>query len=309
MSTTSPQKRRHTAIRSSMLDQPMRTTRSMARISDAADLSELSTTSRRHDYRSSASSSQPSRNYHLVRRVRVKQRNSIPSTMTRRTLAWLHAWRVPRRAALMTLNSNSRTVYLKCLLVAEKSTPVAAPRQASTSPSADVGLPRSKTSTNFTHSINTTNTLLASRKENSTTARSQNVQMTAGSSPVKPTATLPRPSRLHGPTVEPRASSRETDSRSNTTAPADRKVPTAVGAGPKLEHRSSAAVDEDIKPPTDTRDSGHRLLFGTSDVKRNPFLESAETNSLAALGNHVTLQSSDSRPSQHSSSHHRSTRS
>ncbi|SJX64044.1 uncharacterized protein SRS1_14699 [Sporisorium reilianum f. sp. reilianum] len=270
MSTTSPQKRRATTFRSSMLDQPMRQTRSMARISDYNDFSELSSSSRVVEQRQ-PTSSQP--------------RNLSPRKACASQAAELDSFDPDSpdvsMAACMESPKKGRFDDFEFELETSTEVParrrrIAQPRQKSTSPSADVGLPRSKTSVALNRSSTTSsnNTLLTSRKENSPTAPTEPARPSA--SPVKPAAALPRASRLHGPTPSIRSSS---------AAP-------SFDAKPAIPNKSdSSKLASESKPLASSRDSGHRLLFGTSDIKsdasarRNPFLDSSDTNnSLAMLG-------------------------
>ncbi|SPO28615.1 uncharacterized protein UTRI_04493 [Ustilago trichophora] len=283
MSATSPQKRRATTFRTSMLEQPMRQTRSMARISDAMDFAPLSSTSRLSEQCQSASSSPPQSS--SPRKARASQAAQIESfDVGSPDVSMAPCMQSPKKGRFDDFEFELENSIPD---VPTRRRRIAAPRQASTSPSADVGLPRSKTSTTLKSST-TSNTLLASRKENSPSARTE--QTRAGASPVKPLATLPRASRLHGPTPTARTSSQAAAVPSQTSASADQKmpVPFATTTAPTKPSQQSTA---DIKTVGSSRDSSHRLLFGTSDiatgasVKRNPFhVDIAESNSLAALG-------------------------
>ncbi|KAJ1043282.1 hypothetical protein NDA10_004533 [Ustilago hordei] len=265
MSTTSPQKRRATSSRSSLLEQPMRQTRSMARVSDATDFPE-------HHHRLSASSSQQPRSA-SPRKDRASQAAQVDSFDTS----------TPDVSMAPCMESPKKGRFDDFEFELENSTQqvptrrrrIAALRQISTSPSADVGLPGSKTSAQPSSS-NASNALLASRKENSSSAvparPQQKEEARAGSGPTKPSVAPPRVSRLHPPTPSLRTSSHEAES-----GPRARQKPSSsVGTAPTRELIGTG------------RDSNHRLLFGLSDTaassKPNPFLISSDTNSLAALG-------------------------
>ncbi|KAJ1577611.1 hypothetical protein NDA11_006002 [Ustilago hordei] len=265
MSTTSPQKRRATSSRSSLLEQPMRQTRSMARVSDATDFPE-------HHHRLSASSSQQPRSA-SPRKDRASQAAQVDSFDTS----------TPDVSMAPCMESPKKGRFDDFEFELENSTQqvptrrrrIAALRQISTSPSADVGLPGSKTSAQPSSS-NASNALLASRKENSSSAvparPQQKEEARAGSGPTKPSVAPPRVSRLHPPTPSLRTSSHEAES-----GPRARQKPSSsVGTAPTRELIGTG------------RDSNPRLLFGLSDTaassKPNPFLISSDTNSLAALG-------------------------
>ncbi|KAJ1024281.1 hypothetical protein NDA18_004452 [Ustilago nuda] len=265
MSTTSPQKRRATSSRSSLLEQPMRQTRSMARVSDATDFPE-------HHHPLSASSSQQPRSA-SPRKARASQAAQVDSFDTS----------TPDVSMAPCMQSPKKGRFDEFEFELEKSTQqvptrrrrIAALRQISTSPSADVGLPGSKTSAQPSCS-NASNALLASRKENSSSAvparPQQKEEAKAGSGPTKPSLAPPRVSRLHPPTPSLRTWSHEAES-----GPRARQKPSSiVGTAPTRELIGTG------------RDPNHRLLFGLSDTaepsKPNPFLISSDTNSLAALG-------------------------
>ncbi|KAJ1023004.1 hypothetical protein NDA13_005052 [Ustilago tritici] len=265
MSTTSPQKRRATSSRSSLLEQPMRQTRSMARVSDASDFPE-------HHHRLSASSSQQPRSA-SPRKARASQAAQVDSFDTS----------TPDVSMAPCMESPKKGRFDDFEFELENSTQevptrrrrIAASRQTSTSPSADVGLPGSKTPAQPSSS-NASNALLASRKENSSSAvparPQQKEEARAGSGPTKSAVAPPRVSRLHRPTPSLRTSSHEAES-----GPRARQKPSSsVGTAPTRELIGTG------------RDPNHRLLFGLSDTaassKPNPFLISSDTNSLAALG-------------------------
>lgn len=231
-----------------MLDQPMRTTRSMARFTDAVNLPETSSPS--------------------PRKARASQAAQLDQfDLDSPNVSMAPCMESPKKGRFDDFEFELENSIQE---VPTRRRRIAGPRQSSASSSADVGLPRSKTSTALNLSTDT-NTLQASRKENSPGAPKEEPKI--GSSPIKPQAALPRPSRLHGPTPGSRAASREA---ATVTA------------------RSSSSVSQssgtETKPVESTRDS-NRLQFETShatseaSVKRNPFHESAPTgNSLAMLG-------------------------
>ncbi|CDS01445.1 hypothetical protein, partial [Sporisorium scitamineum] len=275
MSITSPAKRRATTSRSSMLNQPMRQTRSMARISDHNDFSELSSSSRLVEQRQTTTSSTRNPSPRKARASQAAQLDSFDPDS-------------PDISMAACMESPKKGRFDDFEFELETSTEVPArrrriARQSTTSPSADVGLPRSKTSCTLNRSNTTTNnTLLTSRKENSAAAPTEPAR--PGASPVKPVAALPRSSRLHGPTPSIRSSSQ-------TAAVAAANSDTKVSIPNRIE--SSKPLDSDAsesKPLASSCDSDHRLLVGTSDIKpdastmRNPFLDSADPNSLAMLG-------------------------
>ncbi|KAJ9473960.1 BRCT domain-containing protein [Pseudozyma hubeiensis] len=279
MSTTSPQKRRATAMRSSsMLNQPMRQTRSMAKISDLNHFTELSSTSRLVEQRHhppSSSSSHP-RN-HSPRKARASQAAELESFDPD----------TPDTSLAACMESPVKGRFDDFEFELETSNPemptrrrrIAPPRQSS--PSDDVGLPRSMTSTKIERSsAPSDNTLMTSRKENSPKAPSEPFRPSA--SPVKPVAALPRASRLHGPTPSLRTSSQTAAPSSNTLKSS---IPDRASSAKPLDGSAS-----DSKPVGSSRDSGHLLVFGSSgvksdaSVKRNPFIDDADANSLAMLG-------------------------
>lgn len=261
-------------MRSAMLNQPMRQTRSMARISDHTPIEELSSTSKMVDQRHTASSSTSQTRHPSPRKARASQAAQFetfdPDTPDTSLAACMDS---PVKGHfddfVFELETNNTELPTRRRRIAP-------PRQSSTSPSADVGLPRSKTSVNL-HPNNTTssNTLLTSRKENSPTALAE--QIRPGASPVKPLATLPPVSRLHATTPALRSSSQSDANKaaSTTKAPLSTSVVSSV---------------TDVIPVSSSRDSGRRLVFATSEVKRdasakrNPFIDDDDANSLAMLG-------------------------
>ncbi|TKY89928.1 hypothetical protein EX895_001226 [Sporisorium graminicola] len=282
MSTTSPAKRRATAFRSNMLDQPMRQTRSMARISDYNDFSELTSTSRVVEQRQATSSSTSShaRN-HSPRKARASQAAQLDSLDPDS----------PDVSMTACMESPKKGRFGDFEFELETSTEVPArrrrigqSRQASTSPSADVGLPRSKTTVALDRNSTATadNALLTSRKENSPAAPSE--QSRPGASPVKPVAALPRASRLHGPTTSIRPSSQQIAA---AEASADAKV---TNSNRSKSSRPLDGVASELNPPGSSCEAGHRLLFGSSytktdaSIRHNPFFNSTDSNSLAMLG-------------------------
>ncbi|EST08026.1 BRCT domain protein [Kalmanozyma brasiliensis GHG001] len=262
MSTTSPQKRRAQTF--------MRTTRSMARIPDAVDFGERSSSTRLFSTRPAAAPSSSSQAPSLSpRKARASQAMQVESFDPDS----------PNTSLTACMESPKKGRFDDFEFELENSNPevptrrrrIAPPRESSTSPSASVGLPRSKTSATLARSGEAgENTLRASRKENSPTAQTEELRV--GASPVKPQTALPRGSRLHGPTPSLRTSSSAAPSDVTSTRPV------------KAEDASASAHPLASVPSSD------RLLFGTSDVKlgsnteRNPFTEARKTNSLAMLG-------------------------
>ncbi|SNX85199.1 uncharacterized protein MEPE_03908 [Melanopsichium pennsylvanicum] len=270
MSTTSPQKRRATIYRSSMLEHPMRQTRSMVRISDATDFSELSTCKEQHQ---SALSSQPRSS--SPRKARASQAAELQSfDPDSPDVSMAACMESPKKGRFDDFEFELENCNPD---VPTRRRRIGGSREKSTSPSTGVGLPRSSTSAMLRKNV-ASHTLLVSRKENSPTAQPQQ-KLAGGASPVKPLAALPRASRLHGPTPSTRTSSQAT-----LAASSDQKPPSATVTAPT---KASAA---DSKPAGSSRDSSHRLLFGPSEsasgpfVERSPFHSGTEPNCLAALG-------------------------
>lgn len=270
MSSTSPQKRRSNAFRTSLIEQPMRQTRSMARISDVLDATQHFSMSKAEAQRPSDASMQSRAS--SPRKARASQAAQLdhfdPESPDVSLAACMESPKKGRFDDFEFELENSKHE------LPVRRTRANAQRQPASSSSAEAGLPRSKTSTTLNRTM-PANPLLASRKENSTVTVRDPVQ--PGASPVKPAATANRPSRLHGHAAAAQFSNLD------GTGTADVATTSAVA-----KEQSDTKIDS--MPHPDDRESNQRLLFGTSrassrdPAQPNPFSTSSDTNSLAQLG-------------------------
>ncbi|SPO46877.1 uncharacterized protein PSANT_04563 [Moesziomyces antarcticus] len=270
MSSTSPQKRRSNAFRTSLIEQPVRQTRSMARISDVLDATQHFSMAKSDTQRPSDASMQSRAS--SPRKARASQAAQLdhfdPESPDVSLAACMESPKKGRFDDFEFELENSKHE------LPVRRTRANAQRQSASSSSADASLPRSKTSTTLNRTM-PANPLHASRKENSTVTVRDPVQ--PGASPVKPAATAVRPSRLHGHAAAAQSSNLD------GTGTAD--VPTTSAA---VKGQLDTKVDS--MPHSNDRDSNQRLLFGTARASSrdpahlNPFSTSSDTNSLAQLG-------------------------
>lgn len=264
-----------------MLDQPMRQTRSMARIPNATGFFELPSTSRQLDQHQSASTLQTATR--SPRKARASQAAQLeafdPESPDVSMAACMES---PKKGRFDDFEFELENSAAE---VPTRRRGNAPPRRSSRSPSADVGLPPSETCTNLGLSTRS-NALLASQKQNSPTSQAE--QARANASPVKPVAAVPRASRLHGITPKQSALPSEgSETRSVPRKAVDWDASAAVGKAPT---NSSEYPVAESKASTSSRQTSQRLLFGASDAaseasaKRNPFLDNTDSNTLALLG-------------------------